>query len=89
VELKVLSSREDPLVASESKAERFERIAARRVNETLRTLRLLGNLSDRRNYSYTDEQTAMILNAIDQEVRALKARFKAGSITEVRVFRLK
>jgi hypothetical protein len=74
---------------SETKAERFERIAQRRVNEALRTLRLLGNLSDRRNYAYTDEQVILILNAIDQEVRALKARFKAESATEAQVFRFK
>jgi hypothetical protein len=71
----------------ETKGERFKRIAERRVNETLRTLRLLGNLSDRRNYAYSDEQVAMILDAIDEEVQALKGRFKAGSVAGVRVFR--
>lgn len=74
---------------SETKAQKFERIAERRVNETLRTLRLLGNLSDRRNYSYSDEQVAMILAAIEQEYRSLKARFKAEAPTEAQTFRFK
>jgi hypothetical protein len=73
----------------ETKAERFQRIAERRVNETLRMLRLLGNLSDRRNYSYTDDQVAMILKAIDEEMQALEGRFKAEAVTEARPFRFK
>jgi hypothetical protein len=73
----------------ETKAQRFERIAERRVNETLRGLRLLGNLSDRRNYTYTDDQVAMILNAIDHELRVLKSRFKAELVTEYEMFRFK
>lgn len=73
----------------ESKAQKFERIAERRVNETLRSLRLLSNLSDRRNYAYTDDQVAMILSAIDQEYRALKSRFRAESATDYQVFRFK
>jgi hypothetical protein len=73
----------------ESKAQRFERIAERRVNQTLHALRLLGNLSDRRNYAYSDDQVSMILNAVDQEFRALKSRFKAESDADVHVFRFK
>jgi hypothetical protein len=75
--------------AGETKSQRFERIAERRVNETLRALRLLGNLSDRRNYAYTDDQVAMILSAIDQGYRALKSRFKAESVTDFQGFRFK
>lgn len=67
------------MVRAESKAERFERIAERRVNETLRALRLLGNLADRRNYDYSDDQVTALLSAIDQEIRNLRSRFKAGA----------
>jgi hypothetical protein len=61
----------------ETKSQRFERIAERRVNEALRALRLLGNLSDRRNYAYTEDQVALMLGAIEQGCRALKSKFKA------------
>jgi hypothetical protein len=63
--------------SAESKAERFERIAERRVNETLRSLRLLGNLADRRNYAYSDEQVNAMIAAIDSEFRSLRLRFKS------------
>ena len=75
--------------AGETKSQRFERIAERRVNETLRALRLLSNLSDRRNYAYTEDQVAMILAAIDQGCRALKSRFRAESVSDSREFRFK
>ena len=75
--------------ATETKAEKFERIAERRVNEALHALRLLGNLSERRNYAYTDEQVTMILGAVDQEIRALKSRFKAEATSQLQEFRFK
>jgi hypothetical protein len=67
------------MTTGESKAQRFERIAERRVNETLRALRLLGNLADRRNYQYTDEQVTLLLNAVEQEYRGLRSKFKTGA----------
>jgi hypothetical protein len=75
--------------AGETKAERFERIAERRVNEALRSLRLLGNLADRRNYEYTEEQVCLLLNAIDQEYKGLRSKFKSGSAAGSTPFRFK
>jgi len=62
--------------SGESKAAKFNRIAERRVNETLRALRLLGNLSDRRNYEYSEDSVAAMFGAIESEYRNLRARFK-------------
>ncbi len=75
------------MTRKETKAQRFERIAERRVNETLRALRLLGNLADRRNYEYTAEQVSMLLAAIDHEYRALRGRFKTESAASSQVFK--
>jgi hypothetical protein len=63
----------------ETKAQRFTRIAERRVNETLRAFRLLGNLSERRNYEYSEEQVQSMFLAIDREYQALRTRFMAGA----------
>lgn len=70
------------MTTGETKSQKFERIAERRVNETLRSLRLLGNLADRRNYDYSEEQVNLILNAIDREYRTLRSRFKAETASE-------
>jgi len=61
--------------ASEGREERFKRIASRRVQETLGKLRLLGNCSDRANYSYSDEQIKKIFSTIDNELKRIKALY--------------
>ena len=59
-----------------SKLSRFERLAERRVAETLHRLRLIGNLSNRHNYDYTDNHVQQILDALDVAMRQLKQRFR-------------
>jgi hypothetical protein len=56
--------------------ERFERLAQRRVTETLRHLRLVGNLANRGNYVYTERHVKKVLDALDAELRDLKQRFR-------------
>jgi hypothetical protein len=58
------------------KASRFERLAERRVTETIKKIRLIGNLSNRHNYSYTEEHVKQILEALEAELRQVKARFR-------------
>ena len=58
------------------KASRFERLAERRVTETIKKMRLVGNHANRNNYSYTEEHAKQILEALEAELRQLKARFR-------------
>ncbi len=65
-----------------SKLSRFERLAERRVTEALHRLRLIGNLSNRHNYEYSEEHVRQILDALDAGVRQLKQRFRdEGSVS--------
>ncbi len=61
---------------AESKAQRFERIAERRVNTVVKVLRLIGNLANRGNYEYSESHVQQIFNALDQELRSAKSRFR-------------
>lgn len=61
------------------KEKRFRRLAEKRVNAVLDKLRLVGQLSNKQNYSYTTEQTETIFRAINKEVRATKARFDTAN----------
>ncbi|MDP2319732.1 MAG: hypothetical protein Q8O42_10390 [Acidobacteriota bacterium] len=61
----------------ESKLQRFERLAEKRVTEVLRRLRLVGNLANRANYEYSDDQVRQITDALDAELRQLKSRFRS------------
>ena len=64
----------------EDKLARFERLAQRRVTEALKSLRLIGNLANRHNYSYSEEHVRQIFDALDSELRRLKMRFKDQNI---------
>jgi hypothetical protein len=57
------------------KREKFVSLATKRVNRTIKDLRLIGNLSNRSAYAYTDEDVKKILRALQREVDAVKARF--------------
>ena len=60
-----------------AKEERFLRLAESRMNELIDKFRLVGNLADKRNYSYSDEQARQILKALEEELRNLKAKFSS------------
>lgn len=64
---------------AEAKDSRFKRLAEKRVNVVLDRLRLLGQLSDKRNYDYNDEQVDKIFRVIDGEIKTVKAKFRNGS----------
>lgn len=69
----------------ESKHDRFRRLAEQRVNRTLKDLRLIANLANRKNYDYTEEEARMLLNALEKELRATKAAFTSTSREEFRL----
>lgn len=58
-----------------TKKERFMKIAEKRTNNIINTLRLLGNCSNKNNYEYTDEQVKQIFAAIDAELKSTKIKF--------------
>lgn len=51
-------------------------------------MRLIGNLSNRSNYSYTEDDVRKIIKALKDEVDALKARFDATGSDARPVFKL-
>lgn len=58
-----------------NKAERFIDLANKRVNKAIKDIQLIGNLSNRQNYEYTDEQARKILRALQSEIDLLKQEF--------------
>ena len=61
---------------AETKQQKFERLAERRVSELIERVRLVGNLSDRRNYEYKTDHVKLIFEAIESEIKAAKVKFK-------------
>lgn len=61
--------------AVETKAERFVRLANRRVNNALKHVKYVGNLANRSSYSYTKEQAELITTALFTAVSDVADRF--------------
>lgn len=66
---KVVSSKK------ESKAETFIRIAEPRVKSVLRSLRILGNCSNRNNYEYTSDQVDSMFKTIQEALNEQEAKY--------------
>ena len=60
-----------------SKQERFKKIAESRTVKILKTLKLLGNCSNKGNYEYSEEDITKIFTAIEMELENTKKKFYA------------
>lgn len=56
----------------------FERLAEKRTVAILKKLKLLGNLSNRNNYSYSEEHIRQMFGAIDRELKSTRDRFASN-----------
>ena len=57
---------------------RFVRLAEARTNKVLRDISSLSNLSNRSNYSYTEEDIKKIFSAINSEVKKAQSKFDSN-----------
>jgi hypothetical protein len=64
-----------PISPTETKREKFLRLATQRTKEILTRLRILGNCADRQRYEYTEADIRKIFSAIDEQLKIIKAKF--------------
>lgn len=60
----------------ETRNNRFKRLAQKRTNEVIEKLRILGNLSNKSSYGYSEVEVNKIFKAIEDQLRTVKSRFK-------------
>lgn len=63
----------------EADRSKFVELAGKRVTKALNDIRLIGNLSNRSNYDYTEEDVAKIFRALTDEVSACRKKFELAS----------
>jgi len=68
--------------------EKFVDLAEKRVTRAIKDIRLIGNLSNRSNYSYTDEDVKKIVRALESELANMKKRFETRNETDAISFKL-
>ena len=66
-------------MGQDSKHERFVRLANARVNAALRALEMVGNLGNRANYEYDDQEATKIVKALREQVEDIKSKFANGA----------
>lgn len=71
-----------------AKRDNFIRLAEGRVTRAIDSIRVIGNLSNRSNYEYTEEDSKRIIDALQREVNELKVQFKPKVNTQ-KGFKLK
>lgn len=64
--------------------QRFKKLGTHRTNEVLYRLKVLGNCANKSFYSYTEEDVKKIFDAIEEQVRFIKSKFKTPK-TKVRL----
>jgi predicted RNA-binding protein (virulence factor B family) len=67
---------------------KFVELANARVARAIKDLRLVGNLSNRKNYEYTDDEAKKILKVLEAELEALKLKFRAKPTDCKKLFQL-
>lgn len=81
-------NRSEAAGAMKDKRAKFVELAENRVNRAIKDLRLIGNLSNRSAYAFTEEDTRKIFRALQKELDTAKGRFSREGAEEGDLFRL-
>ena len=60
------------------KREKFKDLAEKRVNNALKNIQLIGNLSNTSAYEYDDEDVKKIFRALKDEIGLAEAKFRSN-----------
>lgn len=64
-----------PIDRNETASEKFKRLATLRTNAVIDRLRILGNLSNKQLYDYTEEDINRIFSAINKQLKETRIKF--------------
>lgn len=72
----------------ESDREKFVELAEKRVTRTLKDIKLIGNLSNKSNYSYTKSDSEKIYKALKNALEEMKSRFDSNGAAANETFKI-
>jgi len=67
---------------------KFVELAEKRVSKVLKDIKLIGNLSNKSNYEYSDQDVKRIYSVLRKSVDEMKARFDAKGSSDDEIFKL-
>ncbi len=68
---------------------KFAELASKRVNRATHAIRVIGNLSNKSNYEYTEKDVKAIIKELNGAVNDVKRRFSTGNGADSQNFRIK
>ena len=68
--------------------EKFVDLANKRVTSAIDKIRLIGNLSDRRFYEYSEKDSKQIIDALSKELNSVKSKFQNNAKKKDKEFSL-
>jgi len=67
------------MARKEDRHDKFVRLAETRTQKALDAIRLIGNLSNRSTYEFSDSEIRQIFKALDEELKVARERFNQAS----------
>ena len=67
------------IYTKEAKKARFYRVGERRINKILKYLKLVGNMSNKNLYLYTDQEVKKMFNVLKTMISKTEDKFQTGS----------
>ena len=72
----------------DERRDKFVKLAESRTNNAIKQIKLIGNLSNRGNYSYTEKDVDKIYNALQKEIKLMRSRYDNGESDNKPAFKL-
>ena len=70
---------------NETKHEKFIRLAENRVNNALKTIDLIGNLSNTNNYDFSEKEASKIIKTLKKSIDELEKKFMYSDKTSFKL----
>ena len=67
---------------NQSREEKFKRLATKRLENAVKSLRLIGNLSNKSHYLYTKDDANLIIKTLKEEMNNTISQFKIAVARE-------
>ena len=84
----LIGPRKERSLMVSAKRQNFVRLAEARVSRALDSIRVIGNLSNRSNYEYDDQDVKKIIKTLQDELIKVKMQLEAKSGMSKQQFKL-
>ena len=61
-----------------NKRDKFVELCEKRMTKALKGIRIIGNLSNKNLYEYSQNDVTLMIKALDEEIKSLKDRYQTS-----------